>query len=103
MNKILLGLGLVFEMPILVFFLARLGLITPKFMIKNLRYAVLIIFIVAVTYGWFISLSTLSTISSAVGDWADKVSVNANRIIIIIAEFFLYISSSRDIFIFKSV
>ncbi len=47
LNKILLGLGLVFEMPILVFFLARLGLITPKFMTKNLRYAVLIIFIVA--------------------------------------------------------
>ncbi len=47
LNKILLGLGLVFEMPILVFFLARLGLITPKFMIKNLRYAVLIIFIIA--------------------------------------------------------
>lgn len=47
LNKILLGLGLVFEMPILVFFLARLGLITPKFMIRNLRYAVLIIFIIA--------------------------------------------------------
>jgi len=47
LNKILLGLGLVFEMPILVFFLARLGLITPRFMIKNLRYAVLLIFIIA--------------------------------------------------------
>jgi len=47
LNKILLGLGLVFEMPILVFFLARLGLITPGFMVRNLRYAVLIIFIVA--------------------------------------------------------
>lgn len=47
LNKILLGMGLVFEMPILVFFLARLGLITPKFMIRNLRYAVLIIFIIA--------------------------------------------------------
>jgi sec-independent protein translocase protein TatC len=47
LNKILLGLGLVFEMPILTFFLARLGILTPKFMIKNLRYAVLIIFIIA--------------------------------------------------------
>jgi len=47
LNKILLGLGLVFEMPILTFFLARLGILTPRFMIKNLRYAVLIIFIIA--------------------------------------------------------
>lgn len=47
LTKILLGLGLVFEMPILVFFLARLGLVTPRFMIRNLRYAILIIFIIA--------------------------------------------------------
>ncbi|MEW5806525.1 MAG: twin-arginine translocase subunit TatC [Acidobacteriota bacterium] len=44
---ILLGLGLIFEMPILIFFLSRLGVITPRFLISKLQYAVLIIFIVA--------------------------------------------------------
>ncbi len=47
MSKILLGLGLVFELPILVFFLARLGLVTARMMIKGLRWAILAIFIVA--------------------------------------------------------
>lgn len=45
--RILLGLGLVFQMPMIVFVLARFGLITAKFMIKHFRYAILIIFIVA--------------------------------------------------------
>lgn len=39
--------GLVFQMPILVFFLARFGIVTAKFMWKNFRYAILIIFIIA--------------------------------------------------------
>lgn len=42
-----LGLGVVFEMPVVIFFLALFGLITAKFMIKNFRYAVLLIFIIA--------------------------------------------------------
>ena len=44
---ILLGLGLVFELPILVFFLTLFGIVTPKFLWKNIRYALLIIAIVA--------------------------------------------------------
>ena len=44
---ILLGLGLIFEMPILIFFLTRLGIITPKFLLSKFQYAVLIIFIIA--------------------------------------------------------
>ncbi len=44
---ILLGLGLIFEMPILIFFLSRIGIITPRFLISKFQYAVLIIFIVA--------------------------------------------------------
>jgi len=44
---ILLGLGLVFELPILVFFLSLFGIVTPKFLWKNIRYAVLIIAVVA--------------------------------------------------------
>ena len=47
MSKILLGLGLVFELPILVFFLARLGLVTARMMIRGLRWAILAIFIIA--------------------------------------------------------
>jgi sec-independent protein translocase protein TatC len=45
--KMLLGIGLVFEMPTLVFFLSRMGIITSRWMIKNFKYAVLAVFIVA--------------------------------------------------------
>jgi sec-independent protein translocase protein TatC len=45
--SIVLGMGLIFEMPILVFFLAFLGIMTPKFMIRNFRYAILVIFVIA--------------------------------------------------------
>jgi len=44
---IIIGLGLMFEMPILVFFLAVMRVITAKWMWRNLRYSVLVIFIVA--------------------------------------------------------
>jgi sec-independent protein translocase protein TatC len=42
-----LGLGLVFELPILIFFLALMGIVDAKFLIKNFRYAVLIMFVIA--------------------------------------------------------
>jgi sec-independent protein translocase protein TatC len=45
--SIVLGMGLIFEMPILVFFLAFMGIMTPSFMIKQFRYAILIIFVLA--------------------------------------------------------
>jgi sec-independent protein translocase protein TatC len=45
--SIVLGMGVIFEMPILVFFLAFMGIMTPSFMIKNFRYAILVIFILA--------------------------------------------------------
>jgi sec-independent protein translocase protein TatC len=45
--RMALGLGVVFEMPTLVMFLARVGLVTPRFLIKHTKYAILIIFIVA--------------------------------------------------------
>ena len=44
---ILLGLGLVFELPILIFFLSLFGIVTPKFLWHNFRYAILIIAVVA--------------------------------------------------------
>ena len=45
--SIILGLGISFEMPILIFFLAMFGIVSPKFLWTNIRYAVLIVFIVA--------------------------------------------------------
>ncbi len=39
--------GLVFELPVLVYFLTRLGILTPSFMRKYRKYAVVIILIVA--------------------------------------------------------
>ena len=45
--KMLLGIGLVFEMPILIFFLSKMGLVTSRWMVKNFKYAVLIIFVIA--------------------------------------------------------
>lgn len=46
-SKVILGLGLVFELPVLILFLARLGVVTHRFLLRHFRYAVLAIFIVA--------------------------------------------------------
>ena len=43
--KLLLVFGLIFQMPTVVLFLARMGVISARFMIKNIKYAILIIFI----------------------------------------------------------
>lgn len=44
---VILGLGITFELPILIFFLALFGLVSAKFLWKNIRYAILIIFVIA--------------------------------------------------------
>ena len=44
---IVVGLGIVFEMPVLVFFLSLMGILTAGWMWRNLRYSILIIFIIA--------------------------------------------------------
>ena len=44
---VILGLGIVFELPILVFFLALMGVVTAGWMWRNVRYAILGIFVVA--------------------------------------------------------
>jgi sec-independent protein translocase protein TatC len=46
-SKMLLGMGLVFQMPTVVFFLAKMKLITARFLIGHFKYAFLIIFVVA--------------------------------------------------------
>ena len=43
----ILGIALVFELPTLVFFLAKMGLVTARWMVKNFKYAVLLIFVIA--------------------------------------------------------
>jgi len=44
---VLLGLGLIFETPVLIFILSLFGIVTPKFLLKNFRYALVVITIVA--------------------------------------------------------
>ena len=46
-TRMILGLGILFELPILIFFLSRLGIVTPRFLIYKFKYAVLVIFIIA--------------------------------------------------------
>jgi len=43
----LLGLGAVFQLPVVIFVLARIGIVTPRFLLRNFKYAVLAAFIVA--------------------------------------------------------
>ncbi len=45
--KFLLAFGLSFEMPVFIFFLAKLGIVNAKMLAKQRRYAILIIFIAA--------------------------------------------------------
>jgi len=44
---ITIGLGLICEMPILVFFLALMRMMTARWMSRNLRYSLLVIFVAA--------------------------------------------------------
>jgi sec-independent protein translocase protein TatC len=45
--KVLLGIAVVFELPTLVFFLSKMGLITARWMVRNFKYAVLLVFVIA--------------------------------------------------------
>ncbi|MCL5029737.1 MAG: twin-arginine translocase subunit TatC [Bacteroidetes bacterium] len=45
--SIMLGSGLVFELPMISFFLTKIGILTPAFMRKYRRHAIVIIFIAA--------------------------------------------------------
>ena len=44
---LLLAMGVIFQMPMLVMVLARLGMVTAGFLARHVKYAILIIFIVA--------------------------------------------------------
>lgn len=43
--KMLLGFAVIFQMPTIVFFLARMGMVSARFLIRHFKYAVLVIFI----------------------------------------------------------
>jgi len=48
--KLLIAFGIVFELPVITYFLTKIGLITPQFLKKNRRYAIVIIFAVAAIF-----------------------------------------------------
>ena len=47
MSDLVFWMGIVFELPIIVYFLSRIGVLTPKFMKDKRRYAVLILFVLS--------------------------------------------------------
>lgn len=46
-SKLLLAFGITFELPVLAYFLTRIGLIDHRFLIRHFRYAILFIFLLA--------------------------------------------------------
>jgi len=45
--KFIIAFGLVFELPVIVVFLTRMGIVTTEFLSKNRKYAVLVAFVLA--------------------------------------------------------
>jgi sec-independent protein translocase protein TatC len=45
-SKLLLAFGLVFELPIVIFFLARLGIVDHRWLARNRKYALLLAFVI---------------------------------------------------------
>jgi sec-independent protein translocase protein TatC len=45
--RMLLGMAAIFQMPALVFFLARMGVVNARWMARQFKYAILLIFVVA--------------------------------------------------------
>jgi sec-independent protein translocase protein TatC len=45
--NVMLGIGLVFELPVIIFFLTLIRVVSPKFLISHSRYAILAIVVVA--------------------------------------------------------
>lgn len=47
MTQIVLGMGVLFELPVLIFFLTKIGLITPTFLRTYRRHAIVVILVLA--------------------------------------------------------
>jgi len=45
--RVLLGIAVVFELPVLTFLLAKFGIVSARFLVKYFKYAVVLIFILA--------------------------------------------------------
>ncbi len=45
--SVILGLGVTFELPVLIFFLSVFGIVDGKFLLKHIKYAIMVIFIIA--------------------------------------------------------
>jgi sec-independent protein translocase protein TatC len=45
--SIILGLGIAFELPILMFFLSFFGIVDARFLLRHIKYGILIIFVIA--------------------------------------------------------
>ncbi|HLP60882.1 MAG TPA: twin-arginine translocase subunit TatC [Candidatus Deferrimicrobium sp.] len=45
--RVLLGIAVIFELPVLAFLLAKLKILTARFLIKHFKYAIILIFIIA--------------------------------------------------------
>ena len=45
--KLILAAGLLFEFPVLMYFLTKVGVVTPELLVKNRKYALLAAFIIA--------------------------------------------------------
>lgn len=58
-----LGAGITFELPIIIFILSKLGIMTPEFMRSTRRYAVVIILIIAAVVTPTPDLLTMLTVS----------------------------------------
>ena len=81
MSDLIMGMGLVFELPVIVYFLSRIGILTPKLMRDKRRYAIVIIFFLSVIISppdWFscwliaLPLMLLFEISIGISDRANK-------------------------------
>jgi sec-independent protein translocase protein TatC len=81
MSDLILGMGAVFELPVLVYFLSKVGILTPTLMRSKRRYAILIIFVLAAVItppDWFsiwlvaIPLLMLYEASISISDRANK-------------------------------
>jgi len=73
----LLGIGLMFELPVLIFFLSLFGIVTPKFLWKNFRYAILLISLAAAIAAPPDALSMLIFMAPMVGLYFVGIAVSA--------------------------
>jgi len=62
-TKVLIGIALTFELPILIFFLARLGIVTTKLLLKYFKYFVVIAFVISAIITPTPDMVTQSTIA----------------------------------------